>query len=307
MSAADVPGQAFTERLWAQLKPGVSFTEAIRGAMAPESRILEIGPGAAPVFRRRDFPRLKVSDCCDTTELRRQLQSAYKLETLPPDLFDDIDYVCADSRLAECVPAGERFELIFSSHNVEHQPDLLAHLRSLQALLDEDGAVALVVPHKQRTFDVFRSPTTTSDVLMTHYGPPGWKATQLAFDADSRSAIAPPGSTHLFGASDPMALGDLGQAFERLQARLRGEATDLAYLHHHVFTPASMQVLLIELYLLRQCDLLPCLCSGAVSNSFMIVLQEVPWPGDPAQAAVLRTRLEELRMEHYRKMAFQGG
>lgn len=303
---AAVPELPFIDRLWAQLKPGVSFHEAIRGAMPAQARILEIGPGAAPLFRRRDFPQLKVSDYCDTAELRRQLQAAYRLDELPPDLFDDIDYVCADSQLARCVPAGQRFELIFSSHNIEHQPDLLAHLRSVEALLDPDGAAAFVIPHKQRTFDVFRPPTTTSDVLMTHFGPPGWKTTQLAFDADSHSAIAPPGSQHLFGAQDPVTLGDLRQAFARLQARLRGEATDLAYLHHHVFTPASLQLILVELFLLRQCSLLARLCSGAVSNSFLIVLQAVPWPDEPAAAAALEAELQAMRLEHYRKLAFPG-
>lgn len=301
---SDLP---FIERLWAQLQRGVNFNEGIRGAMSPQARILEIGPGAAPVFRRRDFPNLKVSDCCDTGELRAQLQAVYKLDELPPDLFDDIDYVCADSRLAARVPAGQTFDLIFSSHNIEHQPDLLEHLRSLQALLGADGVAALVIPHKQRTFDVFRRPTTTSDLLMTHFGPPGCKAAQLAFDADSHSAIAPPGSQHLFSAQDPMALGDLRQAFEHFQARLRGEATDLAYLHHHVFTPASLQIILTELYLLGLCDLLACLCSGAVSNSFMIVLQAVPRPSDPAQAAALEARLQDMRLDHYRRMNFQGG
>jgi len=301
---SDLP---FIDRLWAQLKPGVNFKDAIHKAMPAQSRILEIGPGAAPVFRRRDFPNLKVSDYCCTAELRRQLQATYKLDELPPDLFDDIDYVCADSRLAAHVPAGQQFDLIFSAHNIEHQPNLLEHLRSLQALLSPNGMAALVIPHKQRTFDVFRHPTTTSDVLMTQFGPPGWKTTQLAFDSDSHTALAPPGSQHLFSAQDPMALGDLRLAFDRFQARLRGEPGDLAYLHHHVFTPASLQIILAELYLLGLCDLLACLCSGAVSNSFLIVLQTVPRSGNPDEVAALEARLQALRLDHYRKLAFEGG
>ena len=297
----------FTARLWAELKPGGTFAEAIRGATPRDADVLEIGPGAAPAFRRRDYPHLKVSDYCDSAALREQLQRQYPDSDLAPDLFDDIDYVCGDSRLAAVVPPGQRFDLIFSAHNIEHQPDLLEHLRSLQALLKPDGAAALIIPHKQRTFDLFRQPTTTSDVLMAHYGPPGLMSAKTLFDADSHCAVAPPGVEHRFGPDDPVVLGELAPAYERLRAVLQGEQAHPTYVHHqHAFTPDSLQTLLIELYQLRLCTLLASLVSGAVGNSFMAVLQTVPWPEDPAEAAAHDQRLRALRLGQYRRMAFPG-
>lgn len=297
----------FAARLWAELKPGLTFADAIRAATPRDADVLEIGPGAAPAFRRLDYPNLKVSDYCDTVALRQQLQRHYPDSELGPEPFDDIDYVCADSRLAAVVPPGQRFDVIFSAHNIEHQPDLLEHLRSLQALLKPDGVAALIIPHKQRTFDLFRQPTTTSDVLMAHYGPPGWMSAKTLFDADSHCAVPPAGIDHRFGPDDPVTLGELGPAFEQLRAVLGGEQPHPTYVHHqHAFTPDSLQTLLIELYLLRQCNLLASLVSGAVGNSFMALLQPVDWPAGAAETAAHDERLRSLRLAQYRRMAFPG-
>ncbi|MFG6468252.1 class I SAM-dependent methyltransferase [Roseateles sp. BYS87W] len=295
----------FIERLMAGLQPGSSVPEVLKAAIAPDAHILEIGPGASPAFRRRDYPNLKVSDYCDTATLQRQMREVYRLPDGPFDLFDDIDYVCADGRLADCVPAEQRFDLIYSCHNIEHQPDLLMHLRSVETLLKPGGTAVMVVPLKTQTFDLFRQLTTTSDVLMRHHWPHAAPAAKLAFDTDSHSASPPAGAPHRFGPQDPLSVGDLHAAFEHLQRSMTGQARDLSYLHYHVFTPESLQILLLELYLLRQCSLIPAMCTGEVGNSFVIALQPMPWPADPTHAAAWTAHLESIRLQRYRDGAFR--
>lgn len=291
----------------AQFAAGQGLYDAMRHATRPDSHILEIGPGGSPAFRRRDHPLLKVSDWCDSAELRRQLQAAYQLPSEPVDMFDDIDYVCADSRLAAVVPEGQRFDLIFSSHNIEHQPDLLEHLCSLQTLLAPGGAAVLVVPYKLHTFDVFRQPTTTSDVLMGHFGPPGWTTIKAAFDAGSHSAMPPVGGPRRFGRDDPLTLGDPQQAFARFQALLGDANPAVGDQHHHVFTPTSLRILLLELYMLRLCTLTPVVCTGAHGNSFLTVLQPTPWPDEPAGVAAIQEQLQAQRLALYRTKTFETG
>ncbi len=288
----------------AGLQPGKGLPHALKAALMPDAHILEIGPGANPAFRRAEFPHLKLSDYCDTATLIEQMRTAYGRTDLTADQFDRIDYVCADGRLAAQVPPEQRFDLIYSSHNIEHQPDLLMHLRSVETLLKPDGTAVMVVPHRARTFDVFRQLTTTGDVLVRHHWPQAACAAKLAFDADSHSAMPPPGAAHRFGPQDPLTLGHLQKAFTRLQDTMSGSAPLSADLHYHVFTPASLQILLLELYLLRQCSLIPALCTGAVGNSFVIAMQPVPWPLDAVQAASRAAHLESLRLELYREGAF---
>lgn len=294
----------FLNRFMAGLHPGASVPDALKGALSAQADILEIGPGARPAFRRRDYPNLKVSDYCDTATLQQQMREVYGLGDAPFDLFDDIDYVCADGRLAAHVPAGQQFDLIYSSHNLEHQPDLLTHFLSVDALLKPEGLAVLVVPHKGQTFDLFRQLTTTSDVLLRHHWPQAASTAKLVFDVDSHAATPPPGAEPRFGPNDPLSVGDLARAFDHLQRAMRGEALDLSYLHYHVFTPASLQIILLELYLLRQCRLLPALCTGRLGNSFVIALQRMPWPEDATQAAAWAAHLEGVRLQRYREGAF---
>lgn len=297
--------QTFTERLSAQFQPGVTFADCIRRATPPDAHVLEIGPGATPTFRRKDYPNLKVSDYCGTEELLRSLER-HTGETISCQPFDDIDYVCADGRLADVVPDGQKFDLIFSSHNIEHQPDLLTHFVHVERLLSESGVVAFLVPHHRHTFDLFRRLTTTGDVLLGHFAPPGLMSAKLGFEARTHSALLPKGATRNYGPEAPVFLGSLKTGFERFMSEVRGERLDFEDRHHHVFSTESLQLLLLELYLLRLTSLLPCTSSGAVGNTFLMAASRAPWPADPAQAAVLESNLESQRLALYRRLAAAG-
>lgn len=291
----------FVESLFAQLQPGITFAECIRRATPASAHVLEIGPGASPTFRRRDYPNLKVSDYCDTQALHRSLER-HAGESIAETLFDDVDYVCADGRLADVVPEGQRFDLIFSSHNIEHQPDLLTHFVHVERLLGPGGAATFLVPHHQRTFDIFRRLTTTGDVLLAHFGPPGLMAAKVGFEARTHSALLPPEAPRAYGGDAPVRLGDLRAGFTRFMSDLQGQTKGFEDYHHHTFSPDSLQLLLLELYLLRLTTLLPCASSGAVGNTFLMAVSPAPWPDDPAQAAVLEANLESQRLALYKKL-----
>ena len=63
----------------------------------------------------------------------------------------------------------EKFNCIFSSHNIEHMPCLVTFLNNLSGVLSDDGHIYLVVPDKRYCFDHFKKETDTYDVLQSYY------------------------------------------------------------------------------------------------------------------------------------------
>lgn len=297
--------QTFVQSLFSHLQPGITFAECIRRATPPDAHVLEIGPGASPTFRRKDFPNLKVSDYCGTEELHRSLER-HAGGTISHRPFDDVDYVCADGRLADVVPEGQKFDLIFSSHNIEHQPNLLTHFVHVERLLNPSGVVVFLVPHHRHTFDIFRRLTSTGDVLLGHFAPPGLMSAKVGFEARTHSALLPSGATREYGPGAPVFLGSLKAGFDRFMSEVKGESLEFEDCHHHVFSTESLQLLLLELYLLRLTSLLPCASSSAVGNTFLMAAAHAPWPEDPAQATLLEANLESQRLALYRKLAEAG-
>lgn len=118
--------------------------------------------------------------------------------------------------------ASGRYDVVISSHTLEHAANALATLREWMRVLTERGTLVLVLPHKDGTFD-HRRPVTT----LTH------------LVEDERSGVDEHDQTHL---AEILALHDLDrdrgagsrEAFEARSLRNyehRG-------LHHHVFDTA---------------------------------------------------------------------
>ena len=129
------------------------------GLIPVEQPILEIGPFFSPAFRR---PKANVHyiDCLSTEALKKR---AEKLKGAAIDNIPEIDYVWSGQRYAELI--GRKFSAIYSSHNIEHQPCLVAHLHDLESVLEKEGAVFLAVPDKRYCFDHFFSETNLADVV----------------------------------------------------------------------------------------------------------------------------------------------
>lgn len=58
---------------------------------------------------------------------------------------------------------------MFSSHCIEHQPDLIGHLIDVAELLHPDGKYALIIPDARHCFDATLPLTKVSDILQAHY------------------------------------------------------------------------------------------------------------------------------------------
>lgn len=130
--------------------------------MQPGS-VLEIGPGAAP---RLSGPNVYYFDVKTEEELRQRYRNEGRADRIP----EKIHFVDAKGDLGVI---DRKFDVVFSSHVIEHSVDLVAHLSQVRALLKEGGQYFLVVPNKKFTFDFYKPNTVLEDVIATHLYPGG--------------------------------------------------------------------------------------------------------------------------------------
>jgi len=128
-------------------------------AFAHARRALEIGPFANPMLT--PGPNRIFVDVLDTEGLVARAK-ALGLDSakVPP-----IDHALSAMDLSEV--DGE-FDLVASSHCIEHQPDLVAHVKAVERKLAADGVYALLVPDCRYCFDHFLPPSNIAEVLLAH-------------------------------------------------------------------------------------------------------------------------------------------
>lgn len=107
--------------------------------------ILEIGPGHKPCFTG---PSVRYFDVLNTAQLqeRARTHTDENSDGVPPE----IDYVDPDGNIDI---VRENFDIIFSSHNIEHQTNIIGHLNSVYKLVNERGAFMGIMPDRRFCFD----------------------------------------------------------------------------------------------------------------------------------------------------------
>lgn len=116
-----------------------------------ERPALEIGPFDCPVLTG---DHVEYCDILDQDGLRARAVEHGR----NPDGCPYIHHVGSLSGI------DRRFRAVFSSHAIEHQPDLIAHLEEVDRLLEPGGAYFLIIPDKRYCFDHFLPATTLSEV-----------------------------------------------------------------------------------------------------------------------------------------------
>lgn len=147
------------------------FIAMIMGRGDVLKSMLEIGPFGGPCF---GGPRVKYFDILDRNGLIKKAgvdNDASKVgQEVDISKIPEIDYIDPEGDISKVV--FEKFDCAFSSHNIEHQVDLISHLRQVGDILNDNGKFYLLIPDKRYCFDHFIAETPMSDVLATHFSNP---------------------------------------------------------------------------------------------------------------------------------------
>lgn len=116
--------------------------------------VLEIGPFTNPIVRGSNVKYVDVLDKAGGL-LERARRIGYTFNNAT-----DIHYVSPTGDLSI---VRNTFDICISSHCVEHQPDLIHHLKQIERILNPGGRYFLIFPDKRYCFDHFIP--TIADIL----------------------------------------------------------------------------------------------------------------------------------------------
>ena len=149
--------------------------EILKSYLSTEMPVLEIGPLDKPFIAKSEF-NVYYADINDEDHIKAVFAD---VDDIDCDAVQDIDFVVKESyKKAVC---NERFQAVFSSHVIEHVPDIVRHFIEISEILMEEGLFILAIPDKRYTFDRFREVTPFRDAHDVYVG--GTRNTaRLAFD-----------------------------------------------------------------------------------------------------------------------------
>ncbi|MFM8413213.1 MAG: hypothetical protein ACKOCX_00650 [Planctomycetota bacterium] len=231
--------------------------DLLRTCISRDRPGIEIGPWCNPIAPKRDGYRTTVIDVCEQEPLRQMAENrgirAEKVANL-----ESVDIVGDASRIRELVRAAgitTRYGWIISSHNLEHLPDPIGFLTGCSELLDPDGLLGMVIPDKRFCFDRFQPLTTLAGMLRARAAladpfEPSWTAFQqkslaarlVADDGSRRHAWA-----RETDQPDEIVVGDCRPAFRALADSLTQGTPEVFHGHRWRFTPASFELLVLDL------------------------------------------------------------
>jgi SAM-dependent methyltransferase len=126
--------------------------------LVPDNSVLEIGPFVKPVMRG---PKVKYFDLMSRDQLiERATRTGIVAEKVP-----EIDFVSPHGDLSI---VDQKFFTVISSHCIEHQPDMLRHLRQVENILEDGGCYFLLIPDKRYCFDHFLPESTIAEIIEAH-------------------------------------------------------------------------------------------------------------------------------------------
>ena len=128
------------------------------GSIERDLSALEIGPYFTPVLRG---PNVRYFDIL-TTEQLRERAALDRHDFVKPEDVPQIHYSDPDGSMHGI---EERFDIVFSSHAIEHQPDLVRHLNEVRRLLKPGGRYYLLAPDKRYCFDHYRPRSSIGEVV----------------------------------------------------------------------------------------------------------------------------------------------
>jgi SAM-dependent methyltransferase len=250
----------------------VAGREVLIPQIPPDHPALEIGPFGAPQI---SGPYARYADYLSTDELRKRAPDhGFEAERCP-----EIHYVLRDVELG-AIP--ERFWSVFSSHCIEHQPDLIKHLHDVATIMEPGGRFFLVVPDKRYCFDHFVPESNLADVFLAPAEKRRLHSLRSILISQSMLTHNDP-TRHWNGDHGEMPIAESGQAAldaavaQYTRSMETGEYIDV---HAWQFTPQSFHAICSSLFALGFTTLKPVAIGATMwgRTEFCAILQKSPRP-----------------------------
>lgn len=207
---------------------------------------LEIGPSYSPLVPKSFQPSVETVDHATRDELVAKYTS-YGLGQDLIDRIDEVDYVWAGGQLVDTIGAKEHYDYIVAAHVIEHQVDLIAFLQDCDALLKPGGRLALVVPDKRASFDLFKPLSTVGDVVDAHLRPTTFHTAGGFVDHVAYACLLDGQIAWGLGQQGKLEtqFADLSSVSVEIQQALDQDM--YRDIHRWIFTPASFSLLIEDL------------------------------------------------------------
>lgn len=238
----------------AEVETVTNSFDLIMAALDQSMRIVEIGASYNPIVPKSHGWKTTVVDHAGQAEL----QALYRLHHVTTDRIEEVDVIWTGGALSEAFSTEMlgTFDAVIASHVIEHSPDVVGFLLSCRALLKDSGRLLLVVPDKRQCFDFFKPNSTSADALeafvqkrsrhlkRTHF-------LHVAFAARSAGNIS-------WSHAQPTELAlvhRLDEAWAMFNSVSEEPAAPYIDCHGWFFTPASFELLALDLQALQLVDL----------------------------------------------------
>lgn len=122
---------------------------------------LEISPYHSPLLKNT---KCKTFDVVNKEKLVDKCKNDINIKDMCGNI-NEVDYVNEKGDLSMI---DNKFDLIVSSHCIEHTTDILQHLLDVSNLLNSEGIYVCFIPNRAYCFDHYKTPKSAADIIEAH-------------------------------------------------------------------------------------------------------------------------------------------
>jgi SAM-dependent methyltransferase len=240
------------------------------------TKVLEIGPAFNPIVSKSEGYRVYNVDNGDKSELRKRYDGFPDIDI---SKIEEVDFVWRDGDILSAIPPEHlgSFDVVLMGGVIEHIPNPIGLLQSLQKLLRPGGYVSLGVPDKRFCFDFLRPLTTTGAWLEAMQNGDVLHTQRTLFE-NKTMAVARRGNllwvakdVHV---QDATFIGSaLSDAYRDCFASKSDGQAQYIDAHAWVFTPSSFILIVNECHALGLISLVPECVSTRTDAEFLVHLR----------------------------------
>ena len=250
--------------------------------VSKEMRGIEIGPYFNPLASRNRGYNCLSMDVFTADQLRGIAESDVNISRDEITNIGDVDIIGSASEIGEivCAKYGQgTFDYVVSSHNFEHLPDPIRFLQGCARVLKVNGYLSMAVPDLRCCFDYFRWPTILTEWMEAFFEHRAKPTLSQVFTQNAFHCRAHIGSDnkHSFNLDTDRAVIEpqrtLLEAYRQWKSHQQTSNEAYQDAHCSTFTPASFQLLILELQFLGLIEFTCEEVRGPVGNEFYVHLR----------------------------------